>query len=90
LPGDFPTLSLPANYKAIFCLCDSYIATFRSLSILYGHHATFSASKKRKEKSPWLTWMKAQWVAEGLLWPLALWRQSRSFCWSLSVSLAKT
>jgi hypothetical protein len=29
-------------------LCDSYIAVFGLLSILYGLHATFSASNKRK------------------------------------------
>src|SRR6478672_5479152 len=45
---------------------------------------------KGKDKLPWLTWTKAQRGAKGLFWPLALWRQSRSFCWLLSESLAKT
>ena len=32
----------------IFRLCDSYIAAFRFLSILYDLHAKFSASNRRK------------------------------------------
>jgi hypothetical protein len=37
-----------AEHDAIFRLCDSYIAAFSFLSILYGLHATFSVSNKRK------------------------------------------
>ena len=46
--------------------------------------------RRGKDELRWLTWTKAQRVAKGLFWPLALWRQSRSFSWLLSESLAKT
>jgi hypothetical protein len=45
--------------------------SLRFLSILYALRATFGASTKGTEESSWLTWMKAQSVAEGLHWPIA-------------------
>ena len=78
LPVDLPpTLSLPSMHTIRFFVYVIPISQpFASSRFLMAFTPRSARRIKGKENSSWLTWTKSQ----GPFWPLALWRQSGSFC----------